>query len=586
MKPLLCVCVLLAVTASQAHAADLARQELAVDITSDNLRVVVDATVNTPLGETALMVYALSLPLNVFTVNGVPAQLRAVPGTSEAVEIPLDVGTPAAAGVTQVHLEMEGRLLCDQAGRVACVQSAQDTALLPSFAGPGWYLQTALQADPFELSIAVTASAEREVVAGAGAPLEVTAAVGGVRTWTYGFPIPAEMVMVYARPNIKVTSQEGFEVLGFAPDRTATRAKMQVAVDLAGALLPIYGQMLGNYPGTRAHLMAMPRNFFAGGIGLMGNVLFGEFVVDDLDYLLEQGTAHELGHTWWGSLASAPATSPHGGFMQEAFAEYTAWLGMGRLKGEATRTSGVRMNATWYMYRRPSGRDLAVLDENVGTSSLYVFVTYHKASVVLRALEEAVGQETFLRALRALQARGPGGLTPEAFLDVLGTEAGAAARSRAEAWLNTEGFPSLVMSTTRQRLSQGERVSVAISRVGAAPVLLPLHFVLEGGERVSRVVEITQDDTTVDVDLPGMLVALEADPTWTMPREVAPALQGDVTLDGVVDAADVMEVVFRQGAYLPSTRREDGAYDSLYDVNLDRLINADDVDQVAVLAGG
>lgn len=569
-----------------ARAAELVHQDIAVDVTSATLRVVVDATVAVSPGETGLWVFTPSLVPSVFTVNGSPTQMRPISGVSEAVELPLDVGTPALEGEARVHLEMEGVLTCDQGGRVVCVQSAADTALVPAAFGAAWYLQNVVEADPFDLDIAVTAPEDREVIAGSGSPLEVGAPSGGVRVWRYGAPVPVELLMLYARPGARVQSQGGFEVVGMTPDRAATRERMQRAVDLGGQLMPIFGEMLGSYTGERAHLLAMPRSFVAGGIGLLGTVLFGEFVVDDLDYLLEQGTAHELGHTWWGGLASAPPRSPHGGFMQEAFAEYTAWNGLGRIQGDAARTSGVRMNAVWYMYRRPTTRDLAILDPQVQGSNLYVFVAYHKASVVLRALEERAGQDVFLRALRRLQGRGAGGLTPEAFLEDLATEAGPAVRTAAETWLNTPGFPSLVVATTTTRTPGGTLVGLDVARSGGFPMELPLQFILEGGERVARTVSLEEDALHLDVALEGTLVALEVDPAWTMPREVTPAVLGDVTMDGQVDAADVMEVVLRQGTYLPDTRREDGAYDPLFDVDLDRRVDEADADAVLVLAQG
>ena len=59
-----------------------------------------------------------------------------------------------------------------------------------------------------------------------------------------------------------------------------------------------------------------------------------------------QGAAHETAHTWWGGLASAEGDD---GFVHEPLAEYAAWRALGALQGDAARTSGVRMNALWYM---------------------------------------------------------------------------------------------------------------------------------------------------------------------------------------------------------------------------------------------
>ena len=74
--------------------------------------------------------------------------------------------------------------------------------------------------------------------------------------------------------------------------------------------------------------------------------------------------------------------------------------------------------------------------------------------------------------------------------------------------------------------------------------------------------------------------AVEVDPEWSMAREIAPALPGDVTLDGRVDGADLIALALQQGRYLPELRRVDGGYDPLYDLARDGVIDAADMQVV------
>ena len=63
-----------------------------------------------------------------------------------------------------------------------------------------------------------------------------------------------------------------------------------------------------------------------------------------------------------------------------------------------------------------------------------------------------------------------------------------------------------------------------------------------------------------------------------MVRAVSPRVPGDVSLDGLKDAVDLMEIALRVGGRVPGARRQDGSYDPLYDTNADRVIDEEDLD--------
>jgi len=287
--------------------------------------------------------------------------------------------------------------------------------------------------------------------------------------------------------------------------------------------------------------------------------------------------AHEFAHSWWGNLATSTASSQRA-FFSEGMAEYAAWRAMGVAYGDATRTAGMRMNATWYMYRRPDGVDDAVLSNNIQESPVYFFVTYHKGAMVMRALEQQVGPESFDTALKSFAARGIGGLTADALVDDVLAASGYDATGFVEQWLRQEGYPRLTVTP----VVDGGEVKLGIEVAGNYQLHVPVRFTMADGSVVAESVEIGPGSTELAFSLAQRPMSIEIDPAWTMAREVASALPADVNLDGAVDGADLIDVALRHGTWLPTERRVDGSYDALYDVVRDEVV--DDADLAAVAA--
>ncbi len=63
-------------------------------------------------------------------------------------------------------------------------------------------------------------------------------------------------------------------------------------------------------------------------------------------------------------------------------------------------------------------------------------------------------------------------------------------------------------------------------------------------------------------------------------REFAAQRLGDVTFDGAVDGADLIEAALHVGGRFPSERRVDGSYDPLFDVNHDNTNSVADLDVI------
>jgi aminopeptidase N len=415
------------------------------------------------------------------------------------------------------------------------------------------------------------------VVADQQAAISVVPGNDGTKTWTYRAVAPTETYLLYARSMSEVRSNDGgFPVVGYVKDDPVSRERMQRAVDLGSQLIPVFGELFIPIPVNQAHLLSNPTTFNFAGMGLLGNVLMGEYIFGDdrFEYLIEQGTAHELAHTWWGNLASAWA--PDSAVFSEGLAEYSAWLALGRVKSSAAvRTSGVRMSAVWYMYARPPSVDIAIFDPNAAGSEAYRWVTYHKGSVAFRTLEESVGIDAFHRALRAFIKRGPRVLSPAGFIEDMTTHTGLDA-AEIDQWFRRTGYPKLKVTPKLE----GTNLRLEVASPDSYSFWLPVVVHLADGTRLRERIRLNSGMAAKTFELPAEVLSVELDPEWTAVRELTPATREDVTFDGQVDAADLMAVALNQGGYLPTTRREDGRYDPLFDLNGDRRIDGADLEQV------
>ncbi len=558
-----------AVPATASAQMDVVEQAVTVDVTGE-LEIVIDATVALTAATSTLYLSAFLTDAQQITVDGEPATLTPYPDFPQYASV---VTLPVArdAGETLAfHVVLRGAPHCNVGappGAAWCWHSERETILPGGGAGHAWYLENLIESDPFTGHIEVLAPTGHEVRAAQNAPTEVSTE-GAVTRTRFEISRPTTLVPLYAG-DASVASGEGFDFdVLYHPERDDA-AKVARMAQLGAEVYPLYGELFGVLPTDRAQVVLVPRTFGAGGMGLMGNPFIAEYVVGDYDYLLVQGTAHELAHSWWAGVASAPdpVEAP---FLQEGFAEYSAWLALGDLYGAQTRLSGNRMNATFYMYRRPDGVDVAILDPSGADSPAYLHAMYHKGSQVLRMLEARVGRDAFLDALVGLVARGPNELSVRALHDELLRASGEDLAPIMDQWLRGTGYPVLTASATDLAVDGDWLLRVTVRDTWGD----------------GRVVEESVDLTTgtAPLDPHPEAVLREIDPAWTFAREVRPATPGDVTFDGTVDAADLIAVALRSGTELPVERRRDGGYDPLFDLDGDFRVDRADVMAAAARA--
>jgi hypothetical protein len=547
-----------------ASVSDVVEQHLFVDLSGDVLRVELDAVV---VGD-ALPTFTPPLPIVESTVDGAPAELTVDPQYDGMVTW-IDVGGDDAPRA--LRLVFAGEPTCTSLAGALCGMGVDERVLLPAAVEMSWYLWNLEAFDPFTGTIAVRAPAGFVVVAGQGTATEIVDE-GDTQVHRFAYDEPTDMLGVYAARATQVVVEGDVRVVASSTNADDA-AVLQRLADGAAAVLPRYAAAYGALPVDEVHVSIVHGRYPFGGLGLFGNVLIGEFLTTPAyEFMIDQGIAHETAHTWWGGLAEA-SEPDEGGFLHEAFAEYSAWRALGA-DDDGVRTAGARMNAVWYL-ANVSSADGAILDESLrDRGDAYVLATYHKGSVALRQLEAWAGTEAFTDALAALVARAPGGFTVAGLVEEIEAASGVDVTRAVDEWLRAPGFPVV-------RTSMDEaRTTTTLSVDEDFDLRLDVVATYADGTTDARVVDVPAGGaaTTTWERAP---VVVSVDPRWTAPRVVRAAIDGDVTNDGRVDALDLIEVALHVGGAVPAERRKDGSYDPLYDLDGDDAIDADDVAELA-----
>lgn len=242
-------------------------------------------------------------------------------------------------------------------------------------------------------------------------------------------------------------------------------------------------QLYGPYRWERYDLLVLPPSFPYGGME-NPRLTFATPTILAGDRSLVALVAHELAHSWSGNLVTSATWNDfwiNEGFtvyfesrIMEAlfgrdYSEMQAQLSKRELE-EALREAGAGSRETW-LFGNLDGRDP---DDAPGA------IVYDKGYFFLRALEEAVGRETWDRFLRGyFEKHAFGSMTTAGFVAYLQQNlldgAPAAARKVAvQSWVYGPGLPPGVANPQSPAFA---RVDVELARFGAGTPAASLHTV-------------------------------------------------------------------------------------------------------------
>ena len=561
---------------ARALAMDLVTQDVEVDLAStpDRLSVSLRLEVRLTATETNLELLAPTGTIDAASIDGLPAAVSA-----DSFILVVTPTAPLAAGLHTLQLHVDGVPACASSRGRQCSRTAAFTFLPALSEQVRWYAAgtgfvTGEGLDPFVGTVKVRAPASHLVAMVQGATPVRTTNADGTQTWAFPYATPTESLGLVAGALTAFTSSDGF-VTGYTMG-AETRPMMEQFVTDAARFYPVFTELYGPLPLSHFSITFVPADFVAGAMGQFGLIFASEtLAMPQFSYISAQ-FAHEVAHSWWGNFAS-----PQAPFLSEGMAEYSLWRAREVLDGADVARSGRRMNATWYQYGRGSVGDVAILNGSVSSSQAYVFVTYHKGAVVLRGLEELIGTEALTRGLKSAVQSNPD-LSVDAWLAAIQAQTPVDLAPWRRAWLDQPGFPMLTVESAVVAGADGQRVSLSITSSGDFPMKVPLRFRFSDGSTQRRSVLLAGRVSEFAETFGSAPVSIELDPDWTSVREVVPALIGDVTLDGLVDGADLLEVALHLGTAMPTTRRQDGRYDPLYDLDGDRLVGERDLDTIVL----
>lgn len=278
---------------------------------------------------------------------------------------------------------------------------------------------------------------------------------------------------------------------------------MQVGRDIAAASLRFFEDYYGMpYPGDKLDLIAIP-DFSHGAMENLGAVTFRERALLIDEAAASQGeledlanvVSHENAHMWFGDLVTMAWWN--GIWLNEAFATFMEALAVQEWKPEwqplrmflTSRASALSVDGL--NSSRPV--EYPVRDPK-DAAGMFDVLTYHKGAVVLRMLEQFIGETVFRDGIRDyLKTHAYANAETEDLWTSIGTVAGLPVSALMNGWIFQAGYPLLTVRRdgpshlllTQQRFRYLTPEPAASGQAPQAESLwqVPVHLQVRAGGR-------------------------------------------------------------------------------------------------------
>ena len=337
-------------------------------------------------------------------------------------------------------------------------------------------------------------------------------------------PLSTYFVTVCAGPYASVLAEHDGIPLGVHARRSLGEALEAQAEDLLEVTRQSFDHYHGlfgiRYPFGEYHQVFVPE-FNAGAMENPGCVTFRDSMVfrgaASEDQVLSRANtiAHEMAHMWFGDLVTMTWWDDL--WLNESFAEYMAYR---------TLVSATRFTDAWVEFsmsrklwgyaaeRTPSTHPVAGSPTPDAQSALQNFdgISYAKGASVLRQLIAHIGDDAFVRGVRAYlrdKAYGNGELAD--FLAAMEDAAGLSLTEWSQVWLRTAGVDVLAVDDDGRLHRSAPELHPA-----RRPHTLDIARIdRDGSVRTARV-SLTEDVVVVPEDVAGGLITLPnaTDLTW------------------------------------------------------------------------
>jgi hypothetical protein len=300
-------------------------------------------------------------------------------------------------------------------------------------------------------------------------------------------------------------------------------------LDATGAYIAMYAKLLGPYPYPK---FALVENFWETGYGMPSFTLLGGAVIR-LPFIVTTSYPHEILHNWWGNGVYVAA---QGGNWSEGLTAYLAdhLFAEQHGNGAAYRQESLQKYADY----AARAKDFPLSSFTERHSAATEAVGYGKALMLFHMLRRQLGDDAFVRGLRALYADKK--FTRASFDDVRDALGAAGKKDFAPAfarWVGEPGGPRLrakdVAATRDADGSWHLRGTIEQVQAGTPyPLSIPIAITLEGTPAAMQLsVDAAGKETPIDLATPARPLRLDVDPEFDVFRmldveEAPPALSG------------------------------------------------------------
>jgi aminopeptidase N len=319
--------------------------------------------------------------------------------------------------------------------------------------------------------------------------------VGGRRRTTYeiteavdGLPLVANTFVVSEREHGGITMRTCL----LEEDQRLS----ELYLERTAHYLDLYGEMLGAYPYTS---FTTVENWFPTGYGMPGWTLLGSQVLR-LPFIPYVSFGHEIAHNWWGNSVFVDA---EGGNWCEGL---TVWCAdyLYKLEESPEAARQYRRNQlkdyAAYVGGHPE-KDFPLTDFKARHSGATRAVGYGKSMAVWHMLEQELGRDTVIEALRAVYHDFRG--RPAAWSDFFAALESASGRDLStfrEQWLERTGAPTLVLDDV---LREGDTVRFTLRQTEPPYALLVPVVARTPREELRDTVRLTTTEASFAITAPG-----------------------------------------------------------------------------------
>ncbi|NOZ07627.1 MAG: M1 family metallopeptidase [FCB group bacterium] len=310
----------------------------------------------------------------------------------------------------------------------------------------------------------------------------------------------------------------------FAEDTSLARDYLAMSIDY----VKMYSEMLSPYPYTK---FAVVENFFPTGYGMPSYTVLGRSVVN-LPFIVYTSLGHEVLHNWWGNSVFVG----NGGNWCEGLTAYMAdyYYKLQKSEKEARR------------YRKDILKDYTVYvtPENDFSPSEFINRTdmvtrtigYGKIAMIFHMLEEHLGKEKFLSALRLIIRQHQFTSTDFSdFISAFEQVSGEDLQGFEKSWFDESGNPKLVLKVDSGKFYLDQENK-------AKPMWVPVRYTYTSGEIKETLVFTNSGSVELMLPGDGLVSKIEVDPDFDIMRTLDES-EMDATIRHILSAEERVFVV-------------------------------------------